>query len=192
MPALAALITLAAAAQASTPAPLFAAFNGACEHVRQFDGIGQAALAAGWREVAETDADPRIAAIIGKGREAMRKEEPTAKIAGQLFRHKFDGRDVWLATSRVEYPVDGKPYWGNGCRAYDLDAPAAVPTRTLSAWVGQPPTGVQGNAGAVKALWEPWRPGTTLEITYVPRDNPLGAQFGIQGLILVSQAMGGF
>jgi hypothetical protein len=192
MPALAALITLAAAAQASTPAPLFAAFKAACHDVQQFDRVGAAASAAGWTPVAEQDADPRIAAIVAKGRDAMRKEEPDAKIAGQLFRHKFDGRDVWLATSRVEFKIDGKAMWGNGCRAYDLDAPSAVPARTLTGWVGQPPTGVQGNAGAVKTLWEPWHPGVTLEITYVPRDNPLGAQFGIQGLILVSQAMGGF
>jgi hypothetical protein len=192
MSALATLITLAAAAQAPVPSPLFGAFKAACQDVRQFDGVGKAALASGWAEVAEKDADPRIAAIIGKGREAMRKEEPTAKIAGQLFRHKFDGRDVWLATSRVEYPVDGKPYWGNGCRAYDLDAPAAPSTESLTGWVGKPPTGIQAAGNATKASWEPWNEGVTLEITFVPRDNPIGAQYGIQGLVLVSQAMGGF
>lgn len=192
MPVLAALITLAAAAQAPTPAPLFDAFKGACAGVRDFAALDRAALAAGWATAAEASADPRIAAIVGKGRDAMRREEPTARIAGQLYRRDVAGRTVWLATSRVEYPVDGKSYWGNGCRVYDLDAPAAIPTRTLTDWVGAPPTGVQGNAGAVKALWQPWQPGVTLEITYVPRGNPLGAQYGIQGLVLVSQAMGGF
>ncbi|MCP3729407.1 hypothetical protein M9978_03105 [Sphingomonas sp. MG17] len=113
-------------------------------------------------------------------------------MSGQLFRHKFDGRDVWLATSRVEFKIDGKDGWANGCRAYDLDAPAAPTTEAVSGWVGKGPSGVTGAGNAAKLHWEPWQDGVTLEITYVPRDNPLGAQFGIQGLILVSQAIGGF
>ena len=191
MPTLAALAVIAAAAQAS-PAPLFDAFKAACFNVGRFDGVGQAALAAGWTEVPEAAADPRIAAILAKGKAAMKVEEPEAKLSGQLFRHRFDGRDVWLATSRVEYKIDGKDYWGNGCRAYDLDAPAAPTTEAVTGWVGKPPTGIQGSGNAAKASWQPWQDGVTLEITYVPRDNPLGAQFGIQGLVLVSQAIGGF
>lgn len=192
MPALAALVMIAVPVQAATgPSPLFEAFKAACFNVRQFDGVGKAALAAGWTETAEAQADPRIAAILAKGRDAVKQEEPAAKMTGQLFRHKFDGRDVWLATSRVEFQIDGKPWWGNGCRAYDLDAPAAPTTETVSGWVGKGPSGVTGSGNAAKLHWEPWQPGVALEITYVPRDNPLGAQFGIQGLILVSQAMGG-
>lgn len=191
MPALAALITLATAAQA-TPSPLFDAFKAACYNVRQFDGVGTAALAAGWTQVAETQADPRIAAIIAKGRDAVKREEPDAVIAGQLFRHKFEGRDVWLATSRVTFKMGDRDAWANGCRAYDLDAPAAPTTPVASAWVGKAPTGSQESGNAVKLRWEPWQDGVSLEISYVPRDNPLGTQFGIQGLVLVSQAIGGF
>ncbi len=193
--ALAALATLATATQAPAPAPLFTAFKAACFNIDSEDGassfaaIAPAAKTAGWVEVAEADADPRIAAIIGKGREAMAKEEPDATLSGQLFRQRFDGRDVYLASSRY---VSKEGYWGNGCRVYDLDAPASPSAVTLSDWVGQGPTGTQSSGNAVKLLWEPWQTGVSLEITYVPRDNPLGATYGIQGLILVSQAIGGF
>lgn len=191
MPALAALM-LTTAVQGAMPSPLFAAFKVPCASILQFDTVSKAALAAGWSEVADKDADPRIAAIIARGRAAVKQEEPGATTTDRLFRHKADGRDVWLATSRVTFKDDGREYWANGCRAYDLDAPAAPTTETITRWVGKPPTGVQASGNAAKASWEPWRDGVTLEITYVPRDNPLGAQFGIQGLILVSQAMGGF
>lgn len=193
MPLLAALIATVAPVQAPpAPSPLFAAFKAACAQVGDFDKVGGASRAAGWREIASADADPRITAIVAKGNEAVSREEPTAKTAGQLFVQSIDGRSIYLATSRVEFKVEGKDAWGNGCRAYDLDAPAAPSTEAVTAWVGAAPTGTQASGNATKASWEPWVDGTSLEITYVPRDNPLGSQFGIQGLILVSQAMGGF
>ncbi|ODP36752.1 hypothetical protein [Sphingomonas turrisvirgatae] len=192
MPALAALITLAAAAQAQPPAPLFDAFGPVCAGVRNFDGLAQAALGAGWAQVSEADADPRIAAILAKGRDAVTREEPTSVTTGALFRRKVDGRDVYLATSRVTMKIDGANWFGNGCRAYDLDAPAAPSVQAATAWVGTAPTATSASGNAAKLSWEPWQDGVTLEITYVPRDNPLGAQYGIQGLVLVSQAMGGF
>lgn len=149
-----ALLASFAIAQATpTPSPLFGAFKAACQNVRDFDNVGKAALAAGWSEVAEKDADPRIATIIAKGRDAVKKEEPTGTMTGQLFRHKLDGRDVWLATSRVQFKIDGKDWWGNGCRAYDLDAPAAPTTEAVSNWVGKGPTAVQGSGNAAKLLW---------------------------------------
>ncbi|MCP3729406.1 hypothetical protein M9978_03100 [Sphingomonas sp. MG17] len=77
MSAVAAFAIIAAAAQA-TPSPLFDAFKAACFNVRQFDGVGKAALAAGWTEVTPASADPRIAAILAKGLDAVKKEEPTA------------------------------------------------------------------------------------------------------------------
>lgn len=187
--AVATLLPASAAVPQAAAAPLFAAFKAACFDVHKFDGVAPAATAAGWTEVAEAQADPRVAAIVRKGFDAMRKEEPEARISGQIFRQRLDGRDTWLVTSRV---VTKQGLWSNGCRAYDLDAPAALPRETLDAWVGKAPTSVQASGNAAKRLWEPWQPGVSLEITYVPRDNPLGLTYGIQGLVLVSQSIGGF
>ena len=183
------------AATAPAPSPLFAAFKAACFDLKTADGesafdkVAPAAKAAGWTEVGEADADPRIAGIVAKGREAMREEEPDAQVSGQLFRHSFAGRTVWLVTSRF---VSKEGYWGDGCRAYDLDLPAAPPREEIDGWVGSAPTGVQASGTATKRLWEPWQKGVSLEITYVPRDHPLGTSYGIQGLVLVSQSIGGF
>lgn len=180
---------------APAPSPLFAAFKAACFNLKSADGksafdrVAPAAKAVGWTEVAEADADPRIASITAKGRKAALTEEPDGTYAGQIFRHSFDGRTVWLVTSRF---VAKEGYWGNGCRAYDLDAPAAPPREVIDSWVGSAPTGVQANGTATKRLWEPWQTGVSLEITYVPRDHPLGTSYGIQGLVLVSQSIGGF
>lgn len=193
--ALIAAFGLAQAAPAPAPSPLFAAFKAACFNLKgtdgksAFDKIAPAAKAAGWTEVAEADADPRIASITAKGRKAVQTEEPDGTQSGQIFRHSFDGRTVWLVTSRF-VAKDG--YWGDGCRAYDLDAPAAPPREVIDGWVGKAPTGVQANGTATKRLWEPWQTGVALEITYVPRGHPLGTSYGIQGLVLVSQSIGGF
>ena len=73
-----------------------------------------------------------------------------------------------------------------------IRAPAAPPREVIDSWVGTAPTGVQANGTATKRLWEPWQTGVTLEVTYVPRDHPLGTSYGIQGLVLVSQSIGGF
>ncbi|MBX3593242.1 hypothetical protein [Sphingomonas sp.] len=174
---------------APAPSPLFGAFKAACYDTREFAGVAPAAKAAGWTEVPEAQADRRIATIVAKGRDAMKAEEPGASVTGQVFRKRIDGRDVWLVTSRVQ-STEG--WWANGCRAYDLDMPAAPPRQTLDGWVGKPPTTAAASGNATKRLWEPWKPGVTLEITYVPRDNPLGATYGIQGLVLVAKAIGGF
>jgi hypothetical protein len=188
MSALAALTFIATAVQ-GTPAPLFDAFKAACFDIHKFDGVAKAATDAGWTEIAETDADPRIAKIVKLGRDAVTKEEPEAKYTGQMFRRTVDGRALHLVTSRVQMK---EGWWANGCRAYDLDMPAAPDAQTVTAWVGKPPTGAQASGTAVKRLWEPWQDGVTLEITYVPGGHPLGTSYGIQGLVLVSQAIGGF
>ena len=189
MSALAALLLIGTAQASPAPSPLFGAFKAACDNVGTFDGVAKAAAGAGWTEVAEAQAEPRIAAIVAKGRKAMQDEEPDAAVSGQVFRRRIDGRDMWLVTSRF---VSKQGYWGNGCRAYDLDAPAAPAAATLDAWVGKPATGAAAAGNATKRLWEPWRDGVSLEITYVPRDNPLGLSYGIQGLVLVAQSIGGF
>lgn len=181
--------TVGTAQAMPAPSPLFGAFQATCAGVRSFDGVGKAATAAGWTEIAEAKADPRIAAIVAKGRDAMRKEAPDAGVSGQMFRGRFDGRDVYLVTSRI---AAKQGWWANGCRAYDLDAPAAPSREAIDSWVGSAPKTVQANGPASKRRWEPWQPGVSLEITYVPRGHPLGASYGIQGLIFVSQSTGGF
>ncbi|WP_447726751.1 hypothetical protein [Sphingomonas koreensis] len=187
--ALLALATLGTVQASPAPSPLFGAFKAACFDVGKFDGVGAAAIASGWVEIPEAQADPRVTAIVAKGRDAMRKEEPEAKVSGQMFRQRLDGRDVYLVTSRIQA---SKGWWANGCRAYDLDAPAAPAREAIDGWVGTAPTGVQANGKASKRRWAPWQPGVSLEITYVPGGHPLGATYGIQGLILVSQAVGEF
>ena len=181
--------TIGTAQAMPAPSPLFGAFKAACTGVRSFDGVGAAATGAGWSEITETKADPRVTAIVAKGRDAMRKEAPGASISGQMFRQRFDGRDVYLVTSRI---AAKQGWWANGCRAYDLDAPAAPTREAIDSWVGSAPKTVQANGPASKRRWEPWQPGVSLEITYVPRGHPLGASYGIQGLIFVSQSTGGF
>jgi len=193
MPALATLIAIATSAQVSpAPSPLFASFRAACSDVARFDGVDGAARGAGWREVGEAQADPRIVAILAKARAAAKDKAPDAMLSGKLYRQRIDGRQAWLTTSRVTFVQDGKPVWANGCRAYDLDASTAPTREAATAWVGTAPTGSQSSGSAIKWQWSPWQADTALEISYVPRDNPLGVQFGIQGLILVSQAIGGF
>jgi hypothetical protein len=186
---------LAQAAPGPAPSPLFAAFKAACFGLKSADGksafdkIAPAAKAAGWTEVAGADVDPRIVGITSKGRKAVQAEEPDSTQSGQIFRHSFDGRTVWLVTSRF---VAKEGYWGDGCRVYDLDAPVAPSRQAIDAWVGSAPTTVAANGTATKRVWEPWQAGTSLEITYVPRGHPLGTSYGIQGLVLVSQSIGGF
>lgn len=192
MSAAAAFLTLAAAAQAPTPAPLFAAFKAVCAHVGSPDGFDQLARNAGWSELSEAEADPRIAAIVSKARDAAKRAEPGATVHGMLFRQSIDGRTAWLAVSRVAFTRDGRQVGAMGCRVYDLDAPAAPSRQAIDAWVGSAPTTVAANGTATKRLWEPWQAGTSLEITYVPRDHPLGTSYGIQGLVLVAQSIGGY
>lgn len=192
MSATAALLTLAAAAQAPAPAPLFAAFKAVCAHVGSPDGLDQLARNAGWSAANEAQADPRIAAIVAKARDAAKRAEPGAIVQGSLFRQSVDGRTAWLAVSRVAFTRDGRKVGATGCRAYDLDAPTAPSRQAIGAWVGAAPTTVAANGTATKRLWSQWQTGASLEITYVPRGHPLGTSYGIQGLVLVSQSIGGF
>lgn len=192
MSAAAAFLTLAAAAQAPTPAPLFAAFKAVCARVSQPGELDKLARTAGWSATNEAQADPRIASIVAKARDAAKRAEPGATVHGMLFRQDIDGRTAWLAVSRVAFTRDGRQVGATGCRVYDLDAPAAPSRQAIDAWVGSAPTTVAANGTATKRVWEPWEAGTSLEITYVPRGHPLGSSYGIQGLVLVSQSIGGF
>lgn len=185
MPLLASLAMLGVAQASPAPSPLFAAFAAACGQVRAPDALTNSAPAAGWTEVAEAQADPRIAAIVGKARQAAKKEG--ASVEGRIFRQRIDGREVYLAMSRASRQGGSS----SGCRVYDLDMPGAPARETIDSWVGAAPTTVRASGNAAKRVWAAWKPGVSLEITYVPRDNPLGATYGIQGLVLVSQSTGG-
>lgn len=179
--------TIGTAQATPAPSPLFGAFEAACSNVRVYDDVAKAAAGAGWSEVAEAQADPRIAAIVDKGRRAALGDEPTAVFNLRLYRQRIDGREVWLAASSL---VSAEGWWTHGCHAYDLDMPAAPSREAIDSWVGGPPTAVLAEANATKRVWAPWTAGASLQIAYVPRDNRSGARLGIQGLILVAQADG--
>jgi hypothetical protein len=100
-------------------------------------------------------------------------------------------RHIFLIASRYE---DKTGFWGNGCRVYDFAATGPVDGAALEAWMGKPPTGVEDlGTGLGRRLWEPaWRDGLTVEISHVPQGHPLGAMYGVEGNILIAQAVGGF
>ena len=179
--ALAALLV----AQAATPeAVLLDAFKGACQRIDDFEAAKADAAAAGWT-VAEESAEPRIARLLTMGREAVGDE---GRISGALFSRHIGGRNVFLVLSR--YEEDG--FWGNGCRAFDFDAPAALEPKTVDGWMGKVPTAADTAAGVAKRVWEPgWRDGVTVEANYVTPGTPIAEATGLQGVVLVAQSMGG-
>lgn len=182
------LVATASGPEASPDRALLDAFRAACHRVDQYDSMKADAASSGWEEVAE-DADPRIGRLNRTGREAV-GDEGTAR--GASFRRTLGGRAVFLIVSRYE---DRSGFWGNGCRLYDFDAPAALPRATLDGWMGRPSTGEQQlpENGGHKHLWEPgWRDGVGIEINHVPASSPFVARFGLSGNILVAQAIGGF
>ncbi|MDP3907437.1 hypothetical protein [Novosphingobium sp.] len=187
---------LAATAAATAPLPsaedkaLFAAFKAPCSQVRKLDRVAKAARKAQWQEVAE-DAHPNLASLVRGGREALLKDEPDAKVYGTQFRKDVGGRTLWLVASRYE---DKSGYWGNGCRVYDFAAAAPLPLETLVALMGKPNTGTvplpDGNA---RHLWEPgWKSGHSVEVSYLTGTDPVSQKFGLKGLVLTAQAIGGF
>jgi hypothetical protein len=193
MSLLAALLLGASPAPAKASAPeqgMLDAFKGACSNPEDFEGMKAAAKASGWEEIAE-DAEPRIAALIRMGREAIGEEEPGGQEFGANYRRPFGARHIFLIVSRH---VAAEGYWGNGCRVYDFDAKAALDPAALEAMVGKPPSGVQDFGDGLKnLLWEPgFRDGMSIEAKHVPADHAVGKSFGVTGNILLSQAIGGF
>jgi hypothetical protein len=185
---LAALLLAVPAAPAPAPErPILDAFRTACERTGDLDAMNADAAASGWKAIAE-DADPRIAKITRLGRDAVEKD---GKISGVTYRRTISGREIFLITSRYE---DKSGFWGVGCRLYDFDASAPIATATLESWMGKAPTGVDAPApGLHRRLWEPgWRNGMTFEASYVPAGHEIGTRFGVQGNVLISQAIGGF
>lgn len=169
---------------------LFAAFKAPCSQVRKLDRMSKAARKAKWQEVAE-DAHPNLASLVRGGREATLKGEPDAAVSGTQFRKIVGERTLWLVISRYQ---DKSGYWGNGCRVYDFDAAAPLSLDTLTALMGKPNTGtVPLPDGNVKHLWEPgWKSGHSVEVSYLAGTDPVSQKFGLKGLVLTAQAIGGF
>jgi hypothetical protein len=183
---------LLAASPPATAAPPFEralldSFKSACSRVDDLEAMKADALASGWEEIAE-EAEPRIEKLLKLGREAIGDE---GVMTGAYYARSIEGRRLFLLVTRYE---DKEGYWGHGCRIYDFAATAALDPAGLEAWMGKPPTGVQDlGDGLGKRLWEPgWRDGMSLEINHVPHDHPMGLAFGIEGNVLLAQAMGGF
>jgi hypothetical protein len=184
MSALAALLLAGAATEGT---PLLDAFKAACGRIDDYDAARADAAKAGWTEAAE-DADPRIARLVKFGRDAVGDD---MAMSGAYFRQTLSGRTAWLIVSRAVDKASG--VWGNGCRVYDLDATAAIAPAALEAWMGKPPTHQEEAMGVTKRLWEPgWRDGVTLEINFVPPGHAVTGLTGLQGNVLVAQAIGGF
>jgi hypothetical protein len=185
---------LAASAAVLTPQhadlAVLKAFKAACFVVPDFDRIGAAAEKAGWVWVPAAS-QPNLDMLITKGREATEALVPDAKIAGSQYRGSFGGRTVYLIVSRYQ---DKDGAWSNGCRVYDFDATAPMPLATLIKWMKRPNTGTLPLPGGItKYRWEPgWKPGRTVESSFVPGDDPISQQFGLKGQVLTAQAIGGF
>ena len=187
---IAALLLASSPVEATPPSPDLAmldSFKAACVRTGDMSAMKADALAAGWQEIAE-DSDPRIAELSRKGREGVEKD---ATLSGAAFRRIVNGREIFLIQSRYE---DSSGFWGVGCRVYDFAAIAPLAPALLEAWMGKSPTGVEEPApGLSRRLWEPgWRLGITVEAAHVPQGHSLGARFGLQGNILIAQAIGGF
>ncbi len=187
MQSLAALLLLAVQAAPAAEREMLDAFKAACGRVDTFDAMKTDAAAAGWEAIAE-DADPRVARLHKIGREGVGGD---GTISGATFRRVLGERHIFLIASRYE---DKTGFWGNGCRVYDFAATGPVDGAALEAWMGKPPTGVEDlGTGLGRRLWEPaWRDGLTVEISHVPQGHPLGAMYGVEGNILIAQAVGGF
>ena len=178
------------AVSAPGPSPereILDALKASCDRAGAIEAMKADATAAGWEAIAD-GADPRIAKLLKLGRDAIGTD---GKMTGATYRRTIGGRELFLILSRYE---DESGFWGAGCRLYDFAATAPLDPAMLEAWMGKPPTGVEDlGAGLGRRLWEPgWRDGITLEASHVPRDHPMGQSFGLEGNILVAQAIGGF
>ena len=188
-PMLAALLLGAPAQPAAAPVErqMLDAFKSACARTGDVEAMKADAAASGWTAMAE-DSEPRVGRLLKLGRDSV---DAGGKVFGATFRRRTGGREIFLIVSRYE---DKDGIWGVGCRLYDFDADAPLDGKLLQAWMGRPPTAVQVPVpGLEKTLWEPgWRNGITVEISYVPKDNPVGKTYGLSGNVLVAQAIGGF
>jgi hypothetical protein len=192
LPILAALAALAPASAASAEADpareTLVALKGACDRAGVMEEMKADAVKAGWEPMAE-DADPRIAKLTKLGRQAA---EADGNLSGATYRRTLAGRELFLVLSR--YDDKATRFWGAGCRVYDFAATQPFDPRVLEAFMGRAPTGVETPApGLSRRLWEPgWRSGITVEASYVPAGHPFGEAFGVTGVVLIAQAIGGF
>ncbi|MDF7777693.1 hypothetical protein P1X14_20730 [Sphingomonas sp. AOB5] len=171
---------------AAPEAPLLDSFKAACQNIDDFETARADTAKAGW-EAAPEDAEPRIANLLKLGREAI---GDSGKISGGTYRKTFEGTTVWLVLSRFE---DKSGFWGNGCRAYDFTATMPFAPGALVEWLGKGPTGEGEQDGMIRQSWEPgWRDGVSIEASYIPAGHPDIGNTGLQGRVLVAEAIGGF
>jgi hypothetical protein len=169
---------------------LLKAFRAACYNIPNFDRVSSDAEKAGWVWVPAAS-HPNLNTLVEKGRAAVVKMEPESKLSGSQYKITVSGRTAYLITSRY---VDKDGAWSNGCRVYDFDAVGPIPKATLVKWMKKPPTGEQPMAdGNVKLLWEPgWKTKRSVEASFVTGTDPVSQQFGLKGLVLTANAIGGF
>ncbi len=184
------LLALQPAAAGAAPGDraLLDAFRSACERVDDFDAVRVDALASGWEEI-DPSADPRVERLNGIGLGRAAQEGVAMRILN--FRRRFGDRLIFLITSRASSPYG---QWGNDCRIYHFEAGEEMAPPALEAWMGRPPTGVQGRPDqAVKRLWEPaWRDGVSIDVTHIRAGTEAAVLFEVSGNILVANAIGGF
>lgn len=187
-------LPLLAAAAAMSPVQadmaLLKAFRAACYNIPEFDRVGRDAEKAGWVWVPAAS-HSNLNALVENGRDAVAKMEPESKLSGSQYRISLGSRTAYLVTSRY---VDKGGVWANGCRAYDFDAAGPIPKPTLVKWMKRPPTGEQPLPdGNVKLLWEPgWKAKRSVEASFIAGTDPVSQKFGLKGLVLTAQAIGGF
>lgn len=187
-------LPLLAAAAATTPVQadlaLLKAFRAACYNIPDFDRVRGDAEKAGWEWVPAAS-QPNLNTLVKNGRAAVVKMEPESTLSGSQYKITVSGRTAYLISSRY---VDKDGAWSNGCRVYDFDAAGPIPKRTLVKWMKRAPTGEQSLPdGHVKLLWEPgWKPYRSVEASFITGTDPVSQQFGLKGLVLTAQAIGGF
>ena len=185
----AALLMLAAPAVSDAyPAmAVLGAFRSACNDTRDLDGLEKRLPKKGWAPLVE-GVEPRITALVAKGKAGV---EDGITPQGKEFARTVNGRKLYLVTSRV---TDESGAWANGCRVYDLAAEKPIRDEILRKWMKKPPTHKENlsNGGTIRK-WEPaWRKGVTADADYAGIGGDFNKQFGLSGVILIAQSIGGF
>lgn len=184
MSALAALLLSAQAAPADADRAMLDAFRAACARVENVEHMRADAVAAGWAEIAESEA-PRVAQV----NEVTRQLAGSAWQAPHVFRRGFGDRSAYLIVSRFEDRA--RNLWGNSCRVYHFEAEAPIAAALLEDWMGRAPSSSREMSDGTKTIWQPgWSEGMSIEIAHVRQDSAARQQFGLSGNVLLAQAHG--
>lgn len=185
----AALLMLVAPVESDTyPAmAVLGAFRSACSDTRNLERLEKSLRKKGWQPLAET-VEPRITALVAKGRAAV---DDGATLEGNEYSQKVNGRTLYLVTSRV---TDTGGASATGCRVYDIDAKMPIRDEILQKWMKKPPTHRENlSNGATIRKWEPaWRKGVTTDASFAGVGGEFNEKFGLSGVILTAQSIGGF